>query len=208
MSWVNVFQSGKLNSCWTVKSQCKTQSLHLCVHLSCPIPKHRTLPCTPLLISLHIPISPKPDTNNQSQDPNITVQGNTWSITQSEQGTLNWNGRKDLDPLTNQRPGWVGLLLSKHLCGAAQIGLWLCLCIILGLSPLPNTWWTPSIAACMEISKVCSVQRPPVREPLTRLFKMGFLNPSKAKWCSLKSNNCCSLFWANSFLYLNLYFIN
>lgn len=124
-----------------------------------------TAVCTPMTLSQSTQQSPmphywaasmslKPDTNNQRWDHNITVQGDIRSITQSGQRGWNWNGRKDLDPLINQRPGWAGLLLSKHLWGAGQIGLWPpCLCLILGLYPLLHMK-VPSSQHVSEISSV------------------------------------------------------
>lgn len=48
-----------------------------------------------------VPMSPRPDTNNRRWDHSITLQGDILSITQSGQRGLNWNGRRDLDPLIN-----------------------------------------------------------------------------------------------------------
>lgn len=101
-----------------------------------PYPSAPNIPLSPNIDYSSIPPSQIPTT--KKGDSNITVEGNMWSITPSGQRRLDWKGRKGLDLLINQRPDRAGLLLSKYVWGAGQIGLRPpSLCIILGLYPLP-----------------------------------------------------------------------
>ena len=142
----------------SLKVQCKTQSPHLQLHSNCPYPN---APNTPLCLSTDY--SPYPPSQIPTNKDETIIQQckETYDLfTQSGQRRLNWNGRKGLDPLINQKPGWPGQAWS----------LTHSLCIILGLYPLPDKKFPPQYV--FEIFKVCSVQRPLAAEPLEILFKM------------------------------------
>lgn len=94
----------------SLKVQCKTQSPHLHLHSNCP---YRNAPNTPLCLSTDY--SPYPPSQIPSNKDETIIQQckETYDLfTQSGQRRLNWNGRKGLDPLINQKPGWPGLAWS------------------------------------------------------------------------------------------------